>query len=298
MYGQQTHQQQQHHTDMPVGDILRRTRIYYGLTLNQVQEVLCIRKSYLEAIEAGNLSVLPGRTYAIGFVRTYAEYLQLDAERIVVLFKRQYVGNGNRPELHFPATATESKLPNKYIMGASVTAFIALIIGWSVIGNNTRQAVDYTMVPQVPESLKVDLASRAMVTPMPDTTVLNAIEPAVGEMAGILAKAEERKESPVVINVVNENVWLEIRKSDGKVLISQVLKPGDSYTVPQDEAGLVMDTGNAGALEISVGQEKLPKLGESGDILRDVALDPSSLKESFLMIEAEPIVAVSSSSKE
>ncbi len=39
------------HTDMPVGEILRRTRVHYGQSLFQIEGVLRIRASQLEALE-------------------------------------------------------------------------------------------------------------------------------------------------------------------------------------------------------------------------------------------------------
>ena len=87
------------HTDMPVGEILRRTRTHYGLNLQQVEQILRIRASNLEALETGDVSQLPGRVYAIGFVRAYAEYLGLDGDKMVHLFKQQSVGDKKKIDL-------------------------------------------------------------------------------------------------------------------------------------------------------------------------------------------------------
>ncbi|MBU0859077.1 MAG: helix-turn-helix domain-containing protein, partial [Alphaproteobacteria bacterium] len=90
-------------TDMTVGEILRRTRLHYGQSLTDVESILRIRAAQLQALEDGRIDLLPGRVYAIGFVRAYAEYLGLDGEKMVHLFKAQ-AGNPPRPraELHFP----------------------------------------------------------------------------------------------------------------------------------------------------------------------------------------------------
>lgn len=273
-------QQQERHDygEMPVGEILRRTRVYYGLSLEQLQAVLCIRTSYLAAIENGDLENLPGRTYAIGFVRTYAEYLQLDAEQVVWLFKNQYVGNNNRPELYFPATASESKLPSKYILGTSLAVFMALIVSWSVMDDSGQRRVS---VPAVPEDLKIEVAARQEVMPSLDAAVLNAIEPAVGEMA-VQAKEKAARAAQNDISIhMKDSVWIEIRREeDGHIYVSQVFQEGDYYKLPIED-GLVMDTGNAGALEIHIGERVLPRLGETGDVMRAVSLEPASLIQKF-----------------
>ena len=55
-----------------VGSLLRATRLRIGEDVQEVSAALRIRRAYLEAIEDGRFNDLPGVTYAIGFVRTYA----------------------------------------------------------------------------------------------------------------------------------------------------------------------------------------------------------------------------------
>lgn len=68
---------------MEVGRTLREAREARGLSLREVQMELKIRQRYLEALEAENLDLLPGRVYARGFLRSYARYLGLQAEELV-----------------------------------------------------------------------------------------------------------------------------------------------------------------------------------------------------------------------
>lgn len=270
---EQASQEWDYYVDMPVGEILRRARLHYGLSLSQVEAALCIRSSYLEALESGNLTVLPGRTYAIGFIRTYAEYLRLDGDKIVHLFKIQSVGNGTKPELNYPSPASESKLPNRYILFGSTGAFALLLFFLSISGLFSQN--NPAAIPSVPEEMKFHVAGTISSLNLPlEAVVLNAIEPAVGG---------EELAQDMVINI-KESAWLEVRNKDGKALISQVLSPGDSYILP-DEAGLVLDTGNAGALEIMWGDVALPPLGESGDIIRNVSLELESLQKLENMAE-------------
>ena len=56
-----------------IGALLRASRIRRGEGLRDVADQLRIRFVHLEAIEDGRFENLPGATYAIGFIRTYAE---------------------------------------------------------------------------------------------------------------------------------------------------------------------------------------------------------------------------------
>jgi len=70
-----------------LGDILRAEREKRGLTLKDIEQETSIRSIYIEAIENGNYKALPGAVYARGFVRNYAQLLELNADELVQMFK-------------------------------------------------------------------------------------------------------------------------------------------------------------------------------------------------------------------
>ena len=74
-----------------VGNILKRKRKELKLSLDDVSSYLKIKKFYLEAIENNEFNNLPGNTYVIGFIKSYASFLKLDQKMLVELYK--YVNN-------------------------------------------------------------------------------------------------------------------------------------------------------------------------------------------------------------
>ena len=68
-----------------IGSQLRMAREAKGLTIEQAFKATRIKLSFLEAIEANQLSALPGPVQARGFVRSYANYLGLDGEHLASL---------------------------------------------------------------------------------------------------------------------------------------------------------------------------------------------------------------------
>ena len=74
-----------------LGQILRARRESLGLTVEDIEERTKIRKRYIEALESGQWDVLPGRVYARGFVRSYAEVLGLDGSELL----EKYVDGGD-----------------------------------------------------------------------------------------------------------------------------------------------------------------------------------------------------------
>jgi hypothetical protein len=72
-----------------IGARLRQERLRFGRSLEQIGLALRIRQTFLKAIEEGKYELLPGSTYAIGWVRTYAEFLGIDGELAVASYKRE-----------------------------------------------------------------------------------------------------------------------------------------------------------------------------------------------------------------
>ena len=70
-----------------IGDKLRVEREQKGLSIEQIARDTNIAKRYLEALEIEDFSVFPGDPYLIGFLRNYAEYLGIDPEEMVLLYK-------------------------------------------------------------------------------------------------------------------------------------------------------------------------------------------------------------------
>ena len=80
-----------------IGSTLRETRIRRKIDLSEVEAATKIRARYLRAIENEEWEVLPGGAYVRAFIRTYANYLGLDGERLVDGVQRASARAGGPP---------------------------------------------------------------------------------------------------------------------------------------------------------------------------------------------------------
>jgi cytoskeleton protein RodZ len=69
-----------------LGEILREQRERKGITLEQAAEDTRIREKFLSALESGDGRALPGAVYTKGFLRNYADYLDLDGTDLVAIY--------------------------------------------------------------------------------------------------------------------------------------------------------------------------------------------------------------------
>lgn len=75
---------------LTVGEKLKEGREKLGLSLEEAEEELRIREKYLRALEENDFERLPGANYIHGFVKNYSRLLQLNEEKMLALFRRQY----------------------------------------------------------------------------------------------------------------------------------------------------------------------------------------------------------------
>src|SRR6187200_2099776 len=73
-----------------IGETLRETRMRRRIDMTEVEAATKIRAKYLRALENEEWDLLPGPTFVKTFLRTYAEYLDLDARNLVEEYRQRY----------------------------------------------------------------------------------------------------------------------------------------------------------------------------------------------------------------
>lgn len=166
-----------------VGGELRAAREAVGRDIDEVSATLKIRASHLDAIEQGRFGDLPGQTYAIGFVRTYASYLGFDAEDVVRRFKAEIVGLEDRTELMFRAPERNARLPFVLIAIISLLVAVAIYALWF-----------YVVREPEPEPLAAGDAAAAAVGTQPDAPASAAPDDAAEDHDAVAAPSQPAKE--------------------------------------------------------------------------------------------------------
>lgn len=162
-----------------VGGLLRATRMRHGLSLNDVAAALRIRRDYLDAIEHGRAQALPAPTYAIGFVRSYAAALGLDAEEVARRYRAETgLAAKRKPELTFPAPVPERGVPAGALVVVGVVLAGALYGGWYYLTDTGQRLAD--VVPALPERLaRIETAPAPAPVPLPaPAATADALAPA------------------------------------------------------------------------------------------------------------------------
>lgn len=285
-----------------VGELLRRARLSSGRDIADAAAQLCIRESFLRALEANRFDQLPGAPYALGFLRSYAAWLGVDTTMIVARFKSEQGVPQLEKSLVFPEPLPARSVPVGAVVASSVAlAALFYSIWWYMSGRDLPAPEEPPLAtlsepappapPIVVESPTVAVAEHDPATT--ETAQFIALAngaPADGAPTDVAAPAPTGEGTPVaaadspataaaaavMIRAVAPS-WIQVSAPDGTILFAGLLKPGQHYTVP-DRPGARLLIGNAGGLEVLVDGIAVPPLGASGAVLRNVALDPERLR--------------------
>jgi cytoskeleton protein RodZ len=102
-----------------VGQDLCKARRRSGKTLMEVWHETKIPPHHLNAIETSHFEALPGRVYAIGFVRSYSAYLGLDTATIVARLRAEMAEFDPKPPVMGPLPPPERKDLDAEFAGSS-----------------------------------------------------------------------------------------------------------------------------------------------------------------------------------
>jgi cytoskeleton protein RodZ len=164
---------------LEIGSSLREVRIRRGVELAQVEADTHIRTRYLKALEDDRFDLLPGDAYVRGFLRTYANYLELDAE----LFVDEYKARFAPPEEPLPQLIPRRRidphmLPLLGTVGALLAVTLVAALAWRLHagGDSTEPASKGGLAPRKPPPTPARAARRAPRQARPATLVLTAAQ--------------------------------------------------------------------------------------------------------------------------
>ena len=263
-----------------VGQILADARREQNLTIQQVAEKIHIRQQYLVDLEEGQLSDLPGRVYILGFIRTYARLLDLDGEELIRRLKElPKLPNYQRSQAPIPMHAEEEPSFLALVISAVVVVTIA-IVGYFFL--KPAEKISPPLDEVIRDDPKTELTQELPVTPLAVEGKSEGQQPKRldAEPLSNNSPSPEGKDQSAASEVLKKKLvlkakepsWIEIREEAGRVIFMKVLKADEEYVVPE-KPGITISTGNAGGLDIFLGDTKLPPLGSHGEIKRGIRLE-------------------------
>lgn len=134
-----------------IGAYLRELREHYRLSAADVAKRLHIRPKYIHALEEGRIEELPGRVYTIGYLQSYAEFLGLDANKILSEY-HDIKKLDARESFVVMEPHHRHGAPAARLVIVCVAVLLISFIGWQIFSSSSRQSAPQE-VEAVPDYL-------------------------------------------------------------------------------------------------------------------------------------------------
>lgn len=239
------------------GSLLRRAREDAKLSIEQISAETRITQRHLSQIEAGDFDGLPGRTYAIGFSRSYAKAVGLDDRKIAAMVRAELAESGfdDRSNTEGFEPGDPGRIATRGLAWLSALAAILLVAG------GIAYFRDYFFPGSGPGPL---VAEAPVASPSP-------------AQADGAAAPEAPTGGEVVFTALEDGIWVKFYDEQGNRLMEKQMALDESFTVPSDAEGPQIWTARPDALAITVGGKSVPKLAEELQTLRDVPISAEAL---------------------
>jgi transcriptional regulator with XRE-family HTH domain len=255
---------------------LKQAREARHLSINDVSDATLINARFLEAIERGNITILP-QTYVRAFIREYASFVGLDPVDIMRRYDMAGTEPAATPVEHGPSVVepvhspeekggTEKPVPSPPASLAPIIAKFALpgtliltlgIIVWNLTRSTTPPATQ-----ELPfESALQDAAMNSAAKTSP-----------AGHM-----QSTATTDSLTLRATVSDSAWVQIVIDDLQPQ-QYLFRPNRKITWRARER-FRLSTGNAGALDLTLNEKHLGTPGKLGTVARNIEFTRQTLRQ-------------------
>ena len=253
------------------GEELRRERVVREISLDEISQATKISIRLLTALELGDVAKLPAPTFTRGFIRAYAKHLGIDPEEKVNAYLADLAGGSlDAPSRKVPRPRSRFWRGRRATAGTIVGGVAGILVVLGLIANPqrnmSRKPLLRVAAPAAPVAFKnVGVSNEP-------TPVIRQESPVLP--ADALAKTGAAPESPPgkvsLVLEFDDDSWTKL-DADGLTVFSGVLKRGVRKTF-EAQQGFRLTLGNAGAVRVTVDGHALARLGQSGEVVRDLRL--------------------------
>lgn len=227
-----------------IGKLLKEKREEKGLTINDISDALCLRKSLVEAIENGKWDFLPHEIYVRGYLREYAEIVDIKSEVGWEIEQSSEVAGAVEAPIQQKVATKRLRIKKRVIiyplMLVLVVAFFILNETTSKVHNTARKS----MTGQVTKQASV-------------STHMNR-----GEQKGLTELVDVKK----LIISCHERTWVSI-VIDGTEKKEFMLNP-EEFVVLNAKDNFDLLVGNAGGVKLFLNGKNVELTGQSGEVKR------------------------------
>ncbi len=276
-----------------MGSTLRAEREKRGLTIKDIERETSIRAKYLEALEKGMYDALPGEVYVKGFIRNYADFLHLNAEKLVQEYREEIHGTDIEPIATVkPATTSIVNEHAPFSSGSDfhkrvekahknqITAMLAAAVVIAFVGSIYYFFGEDPSVPKPQQTAQQGTTQNQ--NPTPQAQPAQPTAPAQQAQTSAQNQPQQTSQQPASIptigNTANASAgqadvtanftgrcWVQAL-ADGKVIYEGMAEANQTMRWTGKKE-VILTAGNAGVVDVTYNGQRVGKLGKEGAVV-------------------------------
>ncbi|OEF98672.1 helix-turn-helix domain-containing protein [Desulfuribacillus alkaliarsenatis] len=255
-----------------LGGFLKSKRIEKGMELQEIADITKISVRYLEGIEKGDWSMMPGKFYVKGFIRSYAKVLQVDVSSFLADIDHE-IKQDQLSTAPIAPTTTKPVKANRFgklfalsLVIILIIAVIATIIhyvsnvegdGEAISENNNQQEntqnhdIEFEVLPEKEQPITEPEVTDEQ------QSIINFVEQ---QETTYIYEVSNVEQIEIRIEAVQGDCWYEIRtpNAQGGVTATNTLRNGNTDIVGSDNNTRIR-LGNPGNVNLYINDQLIEK---------------------------------------
>lgn len=255
---------------------LRRTRETRELSLDDVETALRIRRRYIQALEVGDYTALPGRIQTRGFLRNYARFLGLPVDEVLARYEADVDGRPFQPSTSSTLDKSQARFQERPSVFAAPPSDAsapqesspAPIPPWALqIGIGILALAVLVFLGGLVALLIVENSGGSRSNPTPDASPVTATAVITETESSGVPVFVPRQDGLVEIRLEpQESAWVSV-SADATVIFQGVADPAQPIQTTAQEL-VIINTGNGAAFRLYVNSADWGLLGDVGEIVQ------------------------------
>ncbi len=249
-----------------LGQDLKRERELRGISLQEIADSTRISLRFLQAVEEDRLDIIPGQFFIRAILRSYARSVGLDEHQVLNKYqeKMMFEEQLEYREARRRTTPPRLQRPKRALVWALGSVVLAGVAG-----------LLYLFVFSSPDSGRVPIKSPVRTEPEAVASAPPAANPQLSQEPA----SKEQRSLDLNFSFL-EDTWIQV-SADGQMICDGIKKTGESLQV-KAEKEVILSTGNAGGMSLTINGENAKPLGPRGAVRKDIAITLDNYREYLL----------------
>ena len=252
-----------------VGQILSIGRNSKNLSISDISIELKISTSIITDLENDNIKNNPDIIFNIGHLRSYSNFLELDADTIIKQFKDQVSFNFKEEKKNITPIVENNFFKIEKFFAASIILVIFTSFYFLFVDQNDNE-INFALIPDIPESLEPIVEKANTFDNLSQSSDIKKSHLKNNFSAIASVEFDEKVTTVATLKMLNPT-WLQLRDEENNIVLSKLMDKDEEFSY-ELKLNYNITAGNAGNILVLIDDEVRGKIGKYGDILDSFVL--------------------------